>query len=53
MAALQTGERQEMGGRIKVAGYVKLAKLWEKRREEAMRYHQNYYSEAWGDGQAP
>lgn len=45
MAALQTGEGQEMGGRIKVAGYVKLAKLWEKRREEAMRYHQRYYSD--------
>ena len=49
MAALQTGERQEMGGRIKVAGYVKLAKLWEKRREEAMRYHQKYYSDMFLD----
>ena len=38
-----------MDGRIKVAGYVKLAKLWEKRREEAMRYHQEYYSDRFPD----
>lgn len=43
------GERQEMGERIKVAGDVKLAKLWEKRREEAMRYHQRYYSDMFLD----
>lgn len=30
---------------IKVAGYAKLAKLWEKRREEAIWYHQKYYSD--------
>lgn len=36
---------QEMGSRIKVAGYAKLAKLWEKRREEAIQYHQKYYSD--------
>lgn len=34
-----------MGSRIKVAGYVKLAKLWENRREEAIRHHQKYYSD--------
>ncbi len=27
----------------KVAGYVKLAKLWEKNRDRAMSYHRNYY----------
>lgn len=28
-----------------VAGYVKLAKLWEKRRDEALMYHRQYYTE--------
>ena len=35
-----------MGGRmerIKVAGYVKLAKLWEKRKKDALPYHEQYY----------
>lgn len=30
--------------RLRVAGYVKLAKLWEKRKEEAVAYHQDYYA---------
>jgi len=38
-----------MEGKIKVAGYVKLAKLWEKRREEALPYHQKYYEEKFAD----
>ena len=29
--------------KIKVAGYVKLAKLWEKQKESAVPYHQEYY----------
>lgn len=29
----------------KVAGYVKLAKLWEKSKSEAIPYHHNYYKE--------
>ena len=32
-----------MSEKIKIAGYVKLAKLWEKRREEAVPYHYKYY----------
>lgn len=28
---------------IRVAGYAKLAKLWEKRREQAVAYHNAYY----------
>lgn len=31
--------------RIRVAGYVKLAKLWERNREQAIAYHHKYYSE--------
>ena len=38
-----------MGDRIKVAGYAKLAKLWEKRREEAIRYHRTYYADKFPD----
>lgn len=29
----------------KIAGYVKLAKLWEKKRDSAITYHQAYYAE--------
>ncbi len=29
----------------KIAGYVKLAKLWEKKRESAIPYHRAYYAE--------
>lgn len=35
--------------KIKVAGYVKLAKLWEKRRTEAVPYHHQYYEEKYRD----
>lgn len=38
--------------KIKVAGYVKLAKLWEKRRSEAISYHCKYYKEKYGDSEA-
>ncbi len=31
--------------KYKVAGYVKLAKLWEKKRRSALAYHQSYYQE--------
>lgn len=30
---------------IKTAGYVKLAKLWEKNRDSALPYHQRYFEE--------
>ena len=35
--------------RIKVAGYVKLAKLWEKRKKDALPYHEQYYREMFKD----
>lgn len=35
--------------KIKVAGYVKLAKLWEKRKEDAYLYHENYYKKMFQD----
>lgn len=38
-----------MSNKIKVAGYVKLAKLWEKRREEAIPYHFEYYKAKFAD----
>lgn len=38
-----------MSSRRRVAGYVKLAKLWEKRREAAIPYHNQYYSEKYAD----
>ncbi len=38
-------------GKIRVAGYVKLAKLWEKNRDKALPYHQNYYEEKYRDSQ--
>lgn len=34
-----------MGEKIRVAGYVKLAKLWEKRRDQAYDYHNKYYQD--------
>lgn len=35
-----------MIGRVyRVAGYVKLAKLWERSREQALVYHNEYYKE--------
>lgn len=38
-----------MSKRIRVAGYVKLAKLWEKRRVEALEYQNRYYTEKYQD----
>lgn len=35
--------------KYRIAGYVKLAKLWEKRREEAIPYHHRYYEEKFID----
>ena len=29
--------------KYKVAGYVKLAKLWEKNKDKAILYHEEYY----------
>ena len=40
-----------MGRKLKVAGYVKLAKLWEKRREQALEYHTKYYAEKYSDSE--
>lgn len=34
-----------MGQRYRVAGYVKLAKLWERSADKAMAYHHAYYKE--------
>lgn len=33
----------------RVGGYVKLAKLWEKHRDEAIIYHKDYYREKFAD----
>ena len=33
----------------RVAGYIKLAKLWEKNREKAIQYHNEYYSRIYSD----
>ncbi len=41
--------RQSVREKIKVAGYAKLAKLWEKRRSKAVSYHHKYYEEKFGD----
>lgn len=38
-----------MDSKKRVAGYVKLAKLWEKRREAAMPYHNQYYGGKYAD----
>ncbi|MBR3243008.1 MAG: hypothetical protein IKF90_09955 [Parasporobacterium sp.] len=32
-----------------VAGYVKLAKLWERRRDVAIQYHKNYFKDKYKD----
>ena len=32
-------------GKYKVAGYVKLAKLWEKNKEKAIAYHKEYFKQ--------
>lgn len=34
---------------FRVAGYVKLAKLWERRREDALEYHKRYYENKYAD----
>ena len=34
-----------MNENYRVAGYVKLAKLWERKRDEAIKLHQEYYKE--------
>lgn len=39
----------EMDKMYKVAGYVKLAKLWEMRRKEALVYHRQYYVKKYRD----
>jgi hypothetical protein len=31
--------------KIKIAGYVKLAKLWERSRDDAIAYHRTYYED--------
>ena len=38
-------------GKIRVAGYVKLAKLWEKRKEAALPYHEAYYRALFADSE--
>jgi len=34
----------------RVAGYVKLAKLWQRSKEQALEYHRNYYEQKY-DGE--
>lgn len=34
-----------MSFNYRIAGYVKLAKLWEKNKEAALAYHESYYKE--------
>lgn len=38
-----------MSKQYRVAGYVKLAKLWERSREAALAYHAQYYAEKYRD----
>lgn len=38
-----------MDSKKRVAGYVKLARSWEKRREAAISYHDRYYSGKYAD----
>ena len=38
-----------MDHKIRVAGYVKLAKLWERNRSKAMEYHQQFYRQLFAD----
>lgn len=35
--------------KVSVAGYVKLAKLWEKNRDKAVEYHHKYYKDKYAD----
>lgn len=38
-----------MSEKYKVAGYVKLAKLWERKAAEAIRFHRDYYKDKFSD----
>lgn len=37
--------------KIRVAGYVKLAKLWERSRTQALEYHHQYYEKKYADSE--
>ena len=37
--------------KIRVAGYLKLAKWWEKKKEAALPYHEAYYKDALADSE--
>ena len=37
--------------KIKIAGYVKLAKLWEKNRRNAINYHFDFYNEKFANSE--
>lgn len=39
----------EMERKLRIAGYVKLAKLWERSREHALAYHKKYYERQYND----
>lgn len=38
-----------MADKIQLAGYVKLAKLWEKNADKAILYHRSYYEKKYAD----
>ena len=38
-----------MQKKLRVAGYVKLEKLWERRRAQALEYHTKYYAKKYSD----
>ncbi|MCD8013522.1 MAG: hypothetical protein LUG99_10155 [Lachnospiraceae bacterium] len=38
-----------MADRIRLAGYVKLAKLWERNADQAISYHRGYYERKYAD----
>lgn len=38
-----------MQKKLRVAGYVKLEKLWERRRAQALEYHTQYYAKKYSD----
>lgn len=35
--------------KLRIAGYVKLAKLWERSRVQALEYHKQYYESKYED----
>ena len=37
--------------KIRVAGYAKLAKLWEKNREQAISFHRDYFEQKYNDNE--